>query len=262
MNRDPRPPIIDADDDDRPIGRVLTRRQALALLGTTASTAVLAACAPAALTGSPATSEGVSTTVPACVEKPELTEGPYHVDAVMERSDIRANTDGSGARDGVPLALTFAVARIGDTCAPFEGAVVDVWHCDGIGEYSGVSGQGQSDQTGTSYLRGYQVTDASGLATFQTIYPGWYSGRAVHIHFKIRTNPASNSGSEFTSQLFFDDDLSAELFTTRDPYSQKGRQDVTNDRDNIYQQSGGQLLLSPTADGDGYAATFAIGVQL
>jgi protocatechuate 3,4-dioxygenase beta subunit len=72
-----------------------------------------------------------------------------------------------------------------------------------IGEYSGVSGgAGQSDTSQARWLRGYQVTDANGMATFTTIYPGWYSGRAVHIHFKIRTNPASNAGTEFTSQLF------------------------------------------------------------
>jgi hypothetical protein len=85
--------------------------------------------------------------------------------------------------------------------------------------------------------------------------PGWYSGRAVHIHFKVRTNPASNTGTEFTSQLFFDDDLSAEIFTTWSLYSEKGTQDVTNDHDNIFADSNGQLTLSLTPDGDGYAAT-------
>jgi protocatechuate 3,4-dioxygenase beta subunit len=112
------------------------------------------------------------------------------------------------------------------------------------------------------WLRGYQVTDANGMATFMTIYPGWYSGRAVHIHFKVRTNPASNAGTEFTSQLFFDDELSAEVFTSRQPYSEKGTQDVTNDRDNIFAASNGQLTLSVSPEGDGYAGTFAVGVQL
>jgi len=163
----------------------------------------------------------------------------------------------------VPLALTFAVARVsGSDCTPYEGAVVDLWHCDALGEYSGVpGGAGQSDTSDARWLRGYQVTDANGIATFTTIYPGWYSGRAVHMHFKIRTNPASNSGTELTSQLFFDDALSAEIFTTREPYSEKGTQDVTNDRDNIFAGSNGQLTLSLTPDGDGYAATFAVGVQ-
>jgi protocatechuate 3,4-dioxygenase beta subunit len=250
----------------------------LTLLGTGAGATLLAACVPQALSsaspssspaGAASTAASASasasngTAVPSCVVVPELTEGPYYVDGVMERADIRSDPSGGETRQGVPLALTFAVARVsGSDCTPFEGAVVDVWHCDAIGEYSGVSGAGQSDTTGARWLRGYQVTDASGLATFTTIYPGWYSGRAVHTHFKIRTNPASNSGTEFTSQLFFDDDLSAELFTTRTPYSEKGEPDVTNDRDNIFAQSNGQLTLTLSPDGDGYASTFAIGAQL
>lgn len=265
------------DDDDAPVGRVLSRREVLTLLGAGAGATLLAACVPQAISSAasasasaPAASATAAASaaasgiaVPSCVMVPELTEGPYYVDGVMERSDIRTDPNGGEARPGVPLALTFAVARVaGDACTAFEGAVVDVWHCDALGEYSGVSGPGQSDQGGSRWLRGYQVTDANGLATFTTVYPGWYSGRAVHIHFKVRTNPASNSGSELTSQLFFPDDLSRELFTSRDPYAAKGEQDVTNDRDGIYGQSNGQLTLSPSEASEGYAATFALGVQL
>lgn len=257
-------------DEDRTIGRILTRREVLTVLGDSAGTMILAACVPQAVrssaaSASPASAAAAASTpaqAPGCVVVPALTEGPYYVDGAMERSDIRTDSTGGEARPGALLALTLAVARVdGGACAPLEGAVVDVWHCDALGEYSGVSGAGQTDTTGQSWLRGYQMTGANGVARFTTIYPGWYSGRAVHIHFKVRTNPAFDSGTVFTSQLFFDDEFSAEVFTSREPYSQKGTQDVTNDRDGIFQESGGQLTLDVAPDGDGYSATFAIGLQ-
>lgn len=266
------------DDDDAPVGRVLSRREVLTLLGAGAGATLLAACVPQAISSAGASSAsqaasagstaaasaaGSGIAVPSCVMVPELTEGPYYVDGVMERSDIRSNPDGSDTREGVPLELTFAVARVaGDACSAFEGAVVDIWHCDAHGAYSGVSGPGQSDQGGSRWLRGYQVTDANGLATFTTIYPGWYPGRAVHIHFKVRTNPASNAGSELTSQLFFPDEMSRDIFTSRAPYADDGEQETTNDRDGIFGFSNGQLTLAPVVSGDGFAATFALGVQL
>jgi len=126
------------------------------------------------------------------------------------------------------------------------------------GLYSGVSDR-FGDTSGQAWLRGYQVTGADGVARFTTIYPGWYQGRAVHIHFKIRTDPDEASGLELTSQLFFDDEVSRSVFTLP-PYAAKGSQDVPNDQDMIYQQGGEllQLALLPTTDG--YAAEVPIGV--
>ena len=114
---------------------------------------------------------------------------------------------------------------------------------------------------GQQFLRGYQVTDADGMARFITVYPGWYSGRAVHIHFKIRTDAGADAGLEFTSQLFFDDAQSAAVYS-RDPYAAKGTPDTPNSNDGIYGQSGGQTLLTVVEDGDGYASTFEIGIQV
>ncbi len=133
--------------------------------------------------------------------------GPYYVDTGLQRSDIREE------REGIPLELTFNVSRIdaGDisTCGPLAGAVVDIWHCDALGEYSGVqdNAAGDFDTTEATFLRGYQLTDDNGVARFTTIYPGWYQGRAVHIHFTIRDSAESQQGYEFTSQLYFDDTL-------------------------------------------------------
>ena len=187
---------------------------------------------------------------------PELTEGPYYLDVDLDRSDIRANTSDGAVSEGAALTLDWVVSQAdGSACVPLEGVVVDVWHCDALGDYSGVSGN-----TG-NFLRGFQRTDANGRASFTTIYPGWYQGRAVHIHFKIRTDPDAEAGFEFTSQLFFDDELSRTVYATG-VYAQKGPQDQPNESDRIFNQSGGATLLAVTQDGDGYRATFPIAVQL
>jgi protocatechuate 3,4-dioxygenase beta subunit len=269
----PTPTILD--DDDRPIGRVLTRREVLALFGAAAGAGVLAACSPASLVGATASPSAAapsasastaataaaagsaSAAIPACVVRPALTEGPYFVDEMLQRSDITSDPSDGSVRPGVPLALSFMVSHVqGSSCTPFVGALVDVWHCDAIGVYSDVAGS-----QGTKFLRGYQLTDSNGLARFATIYPGWYQGRAVHIHFKIRTAPGADSAHEFTSQLFFDDSLSDAVFT-KEPYSTKGQRTTRNANDGIFGGSGGQLTLAPTPSGDGYAATFDIGVQI
>jgi len=111
---------------------------------------------------------------------------------------------------------------------------------------------------GRKFLRGYQVTDANGNVEFITIYPGWYQGRAVHIHFKIRSDPQSETGYEFTSQFFLDDALNDYVFTTADPYVQKGPSPLPNANDDIYQGTSGLLTLPAAAEGDGYAAAIAV----
>jgi len=269
------PPLDDLDDDDRPIGRILTRREVLALIGTSGAAAFLAACVPSgaasptasaaasagATAGSSATGTAIASAanasaLPACVVAPELTEGPYYLDVDLERSDIRANTADNAVSEGATLTLDWIVSQAdGSACVPMEGVVVDVWHCDALGVYSGVSGDSGN------FLRGFQRTDANGRASFTTIYPGWYQGRAVHIHFKIRTDPDAAAGFEFTSQLFFDDELSRSVYATG-IYAQKGPQDQPNSSDGIFNQSGGATLLEVTREGDGYKATFPIAVQL
>ena len=257
------------DNDDAQIGRILSRREVLALFGGS-SVALLAACAPGALaspspsataqrtsaaaTTAAATSSAaaVVTTLPSCIVRPALTEGPYFIDEKLNRSDIRSDPATGAVRPGAILNLNFLVSRVsGSACTALSGAMVDVWQCDALGVYPGVG-----SASGQKFLRGFQNTDASGSAKFTTIYPGWYQGRAVHIHFKIRPT----SSSEFTSQLFFDDALSTQVFAQA-PYSQKGTQGITrNSSDGIYQQSGGKLLLSVTKTGDAYGATFDIGL--
>lgn len=253
-------------DDDRPIGRVLSRREVLALLGGSGA-ALLAACAPGALASPSSTTStqptsaaattaaaasSAGTTLPSCIVRPAVTEGPYFVDEKLNRSDIRSDPTNGTVKAGAPLTLTFLVSRVsGSSCAALSGATVDIWHCDALGVYSDASDPSFNTK-GQKFLRGYQTTDTSGNAQFTTIYPGWYQGRAVHIHFKIRT-----ATSAFTSQLFFDDSLNTRVFAQA-PYSQKGTQGIMrNAADGIYDS---RLLLTVMKDGSAYAATFDIGL--
>ena len=272
---DQRPAPVDLDDDDRLIGRILTRREVLTLIGAGGATAFLAACAPggaaspsaagaasagasasAAAAATAAASAAIATALPACVVAPELTEGPYYLDVNLARSDIRTNSGGTTPVEGATLTLEWIVSQAdGSACMPMDGVVVDVWHCDALGVYSGVQG------SAGDFLRGFQRTDANGRASFTTVYPGWYQGRAVHIHFKIRTDPDASAGFEFTSQLFFDDELSRSVYATG-VYAQKGAQDQPNSSDQIFNQSGGATLLAVSQDGDAYKATFPIAIQL
>ena len=256
------------DNDDQPIGTVLSRRDVLKLLGLGSAAALMASCAPGMIkTITPiatdisatsieapisTTATSVSIPVPACVVRPEMTEGPYFVDEMLNRSDIRVDPSDGVKSSGAPLDLTFNVSQVNSNgCAVLPNAQVDIWHCDAFGVYSDVE-----NVRGKKFLRGYQITDANGGAKFVTVYPGWYPGRTVHIHFKIRIN-----GYDFTSQLFFDDAFTDQVYL-QEPYSQRGERNVRNDRDGIYGNGGSQLLLDVIQNGSGYSAVFNIGLQI
>ena len=173
----------------------ISRRDTLRLIGAAGATAIVGlAGAPAAKIlpgrGRGATAEASSfprllAPQQTCIVRPQLTEGPYFVDERLNRSDIRPDPTTGSVEPGVPLVLRFNVSRVsGNSCAALAGAFVDIWHCDAAGNYSDISGgAGQGNTLGQKFLRGYQVTDSGGAVEFQTIYPGWYPGRATHIHF-------------------------------------------------------------------------------
>ncbi len=234
-----------------------------------AGSAIVAACgggtrtgsAPTASTATTASASAVPVATPTCIVTPSETEGPYFVDDRLNRADIKADPSDGSVRAGVPLSLTFNVANVGTSCTALQGAQVDVWHCDALGVYSDVSAE---NTVGKRYLRGYQVTDSIGKVTFSTIYPGWYQGRAVHIHFKVRTFSGAQKTFEFTSQIFFDDAISDEVFKQA-PYSSRGARDTRNAVDMVYtsnSNSGAMLLANATALDGGYQATFGIGLRL
>ena len=195
-------------------------------------------------TASTSTSTATTQTSADCVLSPEQTEGPYYIDNDLIRSDVTED------RDGLPLQLQLTV-QDATSCDPIENATVEIWHCDAEGEYSGVNG------ASGNFLRGGQRTDARGVATFKTIYPGWYQGRTTHIHVKVHVD-----GNEVhTGQLYFDDAITARVNSSSSPYDSRGEPDTTNSSDGIYAQGGEQSTVALTKRGDGYAGRLTLGVR-
>ncbi|MBV9664492.1 MAG: intradiol ring-cleavage dioxygenase [Actinobacteria bacterium] len=235
-------------------GDPMTRRDALAALGLAGIGLVAVACGKSkAKSASATTTTGGAT--PSCTLMPELTEGPYYLDLKKVRSDI---TEG---RPGAPVALKLVVVDA-TTCKPIKDAAVDIWHADAGGEYSGFGGAGGGPAGGggttntQTFLRGTQVTDSDGAVTFNTIYPGWYTGRAVHIHVKVHVT----SSVQHTGQLFFADATTDSVYA-KSPYSSRGKPDVRNAQDSIYRQGGPSTIAPVQAAGDGYTATVTLGVK-
>ena len=180
-----------------------------------------------------------------CVVTPSLTEGPYYADVGGFRQDI---TEGL---PGVHLLVQFRVVEAG-SCAPVPGVVIDLWHTDAAGRYSGFT-HGTTSET---FLRGKQVSDAAGLVVFQTIYPGWYRGRTVHAHFKVSTEAGT-----LTSQLFFPDEVTAAVYA-QEPYVTRGPADTTNEQDSILRGdlADHPLIGTVTATDGGLTVTLTVAV--
>jgi protocatechuate 3,4-dioxygenase beta subunit len=238
----------------------MNRREALAGFGAVSLGSLLAACSgddEGAAVGTSEKAETAATTAktkadpdlaklfedaPSCSVTPEQTEGPYYFDADKVRSDIRED------REGVRLRLALRVRDAG-SCKPLPDAVVDIWHADAGGAYSGFDDAAAK----TRYLRGAQVTNSDGVVEFTTIYPGWYQGRTVHVHVKVHLNNAD----VLTSQLYFDDDVSNAVFG-RAEYAARGERDQRNESDGIYDPS---LVMTTKRDGDGYLGVMSFDVR-
>ncbi|WP_425051935.1 intradiol ring-cleavage dioxygenase [Psychromarinibacter sp. S121] len=186
-----------------------------------------------------------------CSVMPEVTEGPYYLDDVLVRRDIRED------REGVPVLLRMQV--VDASCAPIPGARVDVWHCDAQGVYSSFGGgeAGQSSETGETFLRGTQMADDTGLVEFDTIYPGWYRGRTTHIHYKVWLDETNI----LTGQIFFPDALSEYLYDHAMPYLRDGTRDTVNSIDGIAQQASYAAFADVKEQSDGYVVQLIVGVS-
>jgi protocatechuate 3,4-dioxygenase beta subunit len=228
---------------------LLTRRATLTML---ASAPAIISSAPRAFAetlGAPAVA-----LTPACKLTPAAVPGPFYFDPKLQRADI---TEGN---PGVPLRMRFVVLDAAN-CSPVAGARVDVWHTRADGYYSGFRGQGDRhnvDTSGATFMRGTQIADARGEVLFRSVYPGWYDGRTVHVHFKVFIDDKDM----LTGQMYFPDALSQYIFSNVGAYSRKAPRNTFNSND--------ELALSDTTRGgfcdireqaDHYLATLIVGVN-
>jgi len=227
-------------NDDFDASDRLSRRSTLLRAGGLAAAALGATSLPAAAAGNEAQS------ALACVLSPEMTDGPYYLPGEKLRRDI---TEGL---PGAPLALRLTVLDA-TSCRPIKGAAVDIWHASAAGKYSG---EEANNTVGRTYLRGLQRTDANGLALFKTVYPGWYPGRAVHIHVKVHVG----GDVVHTGQVFFRDSFTDAVYK-RQPYRARGTRDMRNSDDGIFGSGGSRSLLSMRTAGNGYVGSISLGVR-
>ncbi|MFE2422829.1 intradiol ring-cleavage dioxygenase [Streptomyces hokutonensis] len=253
--------MTDTSGATNPIGR----RTVLIATGTTAAVLAVGAAAPEAPT-TPTTTPAAATAAAVCTLTKEMTEGPYYLDGALVRADV---TEGKA---GLPLKLALTVVN-DSTCAVIPNALVEIWHCDALGEYSGyVGNNGHSEADDGTFLRGGVLTNSAGLANITTIYPGWYRGRCVHIHVKVHTGVTLTSDGSFTGgqelhtgQLFIDETITSAVAKIS-PYSTNTVTRTTLAQDSIYDDGGAASgLMTLTALGSstssGYTGTLTLGVQ-
>ncbi|SDL24897.1 Protocatechuate 3,4-dioxygenase beta subunit [Catalinimonas alkaloidigena] len=202
--------------------------------------AAITACSREADTINPENPTGTDTD--ACALSPRETEGPYPIKtpAQLVRENIVAD------RTGVALLMTITVQDQSNACAPLAGVLVDVWHCDKDGNYSQYSGY-----TNVSFLRGRQTTDTNGQASFISIFPGWYRGRAPHIHVEVLD---ADERSLMVSQIAFPVDVYTEVYSSE---GYNGAPDTSNTQDGIFSDSlDGNMADAVTGNvTDGYTLT-------
>jgi protocatechuate 3,4-dioxygenase beta subunit len=228
----------------------------LSILGAAAGAAAGAAtigCGSEASPTSPttATTTTTTTTNAACAVSPSETVGPYPSITDFMRSDIR---DGKG---GTPLTLTISVVNVNNACAAVADALVHIWQCDAEGHYSEYSQPGYDGRSQT-YLRGMQTTDSSGRVVFTTIYPGWYAGRATHIHVDVSVGGRSVK----VTQIAFPESITNAVYSSG-VYAAKGQNPTSNNGDMVFGDSlSSEMASIDGSPSSGYAATFTVGITV
>jgi protocatechuate 3,4-dioxygenase beta subunit len=227
--------------------RKIGRREAIAVMGA-ASAAVALGCSDSP--SNPSTTTTTTTTPTtgtnsACAVTPSETIGPYPSLTDLFRSDIREG------KPGAPLTLTVKVVNVSGGCTPVSGANVEIWHVDAAGNYSQYG-----TQTTQTYLRGIQTTNSNGEVTFVTIYPGWYQGRATHIHLEVTINGVSRK----VTQMAFPETVNNAVHISG-AYSSRGTNPMSNSSDGMFSDSLSSEIVTPAGDPtSGYSVTFQVGI--
>ena len=239
-------------------------KRSLSLLGIAAVTPLVSACSkdtvdPTTSTSGSTTSQGSTngSSSSNCTVTNSETEGPFptKTPSSLVLKDIRSD------RSGLPMTVAINIKNKNNNCTNLAGALVDIWHCDADGNYSEYGGTGMQSTNYTSvhFLRGRQTTDASGNVGFTTIFPGWYSGRAVHIHVHIYD---STGKSLLVTQIAFPADVCDTVFTKATNYYKKGKADTTNEKDNVFGDGYANELGTVSGSvANGYALTHTIVVS-
>ena len=227
--------------------KTVSRRQAILTIGG-AGAALGFGCGGASPTR-PETTTSTTTTPTsgssACAVTPSETVGPFPSLTDLIRSDIREG------KSGATLTLTITVVNSNNNCTPVANANVEVWQCDAAGNYSQYG-----TQTAQTYLRGIQTTNGDGQVTFTTVYPGWYQGRATHIHVEVVRNGVSSK----VTQIAFPESVNAAVYATG-VYVSRGSNPTANARDGIFADSLDSEIASVSGDAaNGYTATFRVGI--
>jgi protocatechuate 3,4-dioxygenase beta subunit len=210
-----------------------------------------------------------------CLLSPEQIAGPYFRNSKLIRRNI------SEGQDGIPLVMRLEIVDA-MTGEPVIGALVDIWHCNARGAYSGWSKvdpdkEVDADTIGSiprtddhTYLRGGQFSDNKGVVRFTTIYPGFYAGRALHIHVAVRITAGNNYLEErhvaWVGQLYFPEVASRSVLNARE-YRGRIVSRLTNDQDHYYERMGGEAstldvhAIGRESHDDGFFGQLTIGID-
>jgi protocatechuate 3,4-dioxygenase beta subunit len=200
--------------------------------------------------------DGAAPEAPVCKVTAQSVEGPFYFDPKLERSDI---TEGEA---GSPLDLKISVIDHAQ-CLPLANARVDVWHANALGHYSGYASQGDSGSVSTkgkTFLRGTQKTSSDGTVEFASVYPGWYKGRAPHIHVKV----VIGENLLVTAQMYLPELLSQRIYGEHEPYNTRGGPETLNFQDHFFNTAGGSqgnIIAGISAIGDTITASWTLAVD-